>query len=258
MVLLAAGILFSVFAATPVFAGYTGHVASFKSEENAAKFVDSLKAKGLAAYYQKEDVPGKGEFYRTYIGGYKTLPLAQKALTKLKKAGEIDFFKIQKTTGKSAEIAAKATESAAQKTGPVREPEKKIEAAAQKNETAQKPQNKTEIDSQNSVPAIKPEDKIETLEQKTESAQKPEKKIEVAAQKAEPAQKPQKKIAPPIDTRNYYSGIKGIVLKNGKIIRGQIISIDDNDVLKIRTKKGKILSYSFTREVKEYLTEYEP
>lgn len=241
MVLLAAGTLFFVFAAAPVFADYTGHVASFKSEENAAKFVDSLKAKGLAAYYLKEDVPGKGEFYRTYIGGYKTLPLAQKALTKLKKAGEIDFFKIQKTTGKSAEIAAKKTESAAQKAGPVPVPEKKIEAAAQKNETAQKPENKTEIESQNSVPLQKPEDKIETPEQKIE-----------------PVRKPQKKIAPPIDTRNYYSGIKGIVLKNGKIIRGQIISIDDNDVLKIRTKKGKILSYSFTREVKEYLTEYEP
>jgi len=54
---------------------------------------------------------------------------------------------------------------------------------------------------------------------------------------------------------NYYKGIKGIVLKNGKVIEGQIISIDDNDVLKIRTKEGKILSYSFMKEVKEYITE---
>jgi hypothetical protein len=54
---------------------------------------------------------------------------------------------------------------------------------------------------------------------------------------------------------NYYEGIKGIVLKNGKVIKGQIISIDDNDVLKIRTKEGKILSYSFIKEVKEYITE---
>ena len=54
---------------------------------------------------------------------------------------------------------------------------------------------------------------------------------------------------------NYYEGIKGIVLKNGKVIEGQIISIDDNDVLKIRTKEGKILSYSFMKEVKEYITE---
>ena len=54
---------------------------------------------------------------------------------------------------------------------------------------------------------------------------------------------------------HYYEGIKGIVLKNGKVIEGQIISIDDNDVLKIRTKEGKILSYSFIKEVKEYITE---
>jgi hypothetical protein len=54
---------------------------------------------------------------------------------------------------------------------------------------------------------------------------------------------------------HYYEGIKGIVLKNGKVIEGQIISIDDNDVLKIQTKEGKILSYSFMKEVKEYITE---
>jgi len=54
---------------------------------------------------------------------------------------------------------------------------------------------------------------------------------------------------------HYYEGIKGIVLKNGKVIEGQIISIDDNDVLKIRTKEGKILSYSFMKEVKEYIIE---
>jgi ketosteroid isomerase-like protein len=52
---------------------------------------------------------------------------------------------------------------------------------------------------------------------------------------------------------HYYEGIKGIVLKNGKVIEGQIISIDDNDVLKIRTKEGKILSYFFIKEVKEYI-----
>ncbi len=54
---------------------------------------------------------------------------------------------------------------------------------------------------------------------------------------------------------HYYEGIKGIVLQNGKVIEGQIISIDDNNVLKIRTKEGKILSYSFIKEVKEYIIE---
>jgi hypothetical protein len=144
-----------------------------------------MKAKGLVSFYQKEDVSGKGEFYRAYIGRYKTLPLARKALTRLKKAGEIDFFQIKKIAGENGEIV-----------------KKEMDIAAQKNEPAQKPENKT---------------------------------------------------APSIDTRNYYKGINGIVLKNGKVVKGQIISVYD-DVLKIRTKHGKILSYSFMK-VEKYITE---
>ena len=175
----------AIVAPSPLFAAYSGHVASFKSEDNAIIFVNKMKAKGLVAFYQKEDVPGKGEFYRAYIGRYKTSPLAHKALTKLKKAGEIDFFKIQKMAGKKRETVTN-----------------EMENGAQKNEPAQKTKNKT---------------------------------------------------APSIDTRNYYKGIKGIVLKNGKVVKGQIISVYD-DVLKIRAKHGKILSYSFMK-VEKYITE---
>ena len=189
IVLLPAGILLSLLAASPLFADYSGHVASFKSEDNAVTFVNKMKAKGLVAFYQKEDVPGKGKLYRSYIGRYKTGTIARKALTKLKKAGEIDYFQIQKMAEKDGEIVTK--------------------------------------------------------------------EMEIGAQENEPAQKPENQTAPSIDTQqHYYNGIKGIVLKNGKVIKGQIISID-NDVLKIRTKKGKILTYSFMKEVKEYITERE-
>ena len=97
-------------APSPIFAAYSGHVASFKSEDNAVKFVNKMKAKGLVAFYQKEDVSGEGAFYRTYIGRYKTLPLARKALTKLKKAGEIKFFQIKKTAGENGKIVKKEIE----------------------------------------------------------------------------------------------------------------------------------------------------
>ena len=169
----------------PLFAAYSGHVASFKSEDNAVKFVNKMKAKGLVAFYQKEDVSGEEAFYRTYIGRYKTLQLARKALTKLKKAGEIKFFQIKKMAGENGKIV-----------------KKEMEIGAQKNKPAQKQKNKT---------------------------------------------------ASSIDTRNYYKGINGIVLKNGKVVKGQIISVY-NDVLKIRTKHGKILSYSFMK-VEKYITE---
>ena len=175
----------TIAASSPFFAAYSGHVASFKSEDNAVIFVEKMKAKGLVAFYQKEHVPGKGEFYRLYIGRYKTLPLADKALTKLKKAGEIDSFQIQKMARENGEIVTNV--------------------------------------------------------------------MDIGAQKNEPAQKPENKTAPFIDTRNYYEGIKGIVLKNGKVVKGQIISVYD-DVLKIRTKHGKILSYPFMK-VEKYITE---
>jgi outer membrane biosynthesis protein TonB len=275
MALLPAGILFSLLAASPVYADYAGHVASFKSEKNAIVFIHKMKAKGLVAYYEKEDIPGKGTFYRSYIGGYKTLPLAQKALAKLKESGEIDYFNIQKVAEKKVRIAAKKTEAVERKNEPAKMPENKTEAVAQKNKPTQKAENKTEIVTQKNEPVQKSETKIKPAGPKKETAQKPERTTEIAAQKNEPVQKsenktemaaqeneptqePENKTAPSIDTGHYYDGIKGIVLKNGKIIRGQIISVDDNDVLKIRTRSGKILSYSFTKDVKKYITRYEP
>jgi hypothetical protein len=78
-------------------------------------------------------------------------------------------------------------------------------------------------------------------------------KMEFGTQKKELAQKPENKTVPSIETQHYYEGIKGIVLTNGEVIEGQIISVYD-DVLKIRSKDGKIFSYSFMK-VEEYITE---
>jgi len=52
--------------------------------------------------------------------------------------------------------------------------------------------------------------------------------------------------------RHYYDGVRGIVLTTGEVIEGQIISIED-DELKLRTKDGRILFYSFIHDVKRYL-----
>jgi formylglycine-generating enzyme required for sulfatase activity len=54
------------------------------------------------------------------------------------------------------------------------------------------------------------------------------------------------------DQRN--KGIRGIVLMNGDVIEGQILSWDP-DTVKIRTKEGKILSYDFKKEVQRFITE---
>ncbi len=60
----------------------------------------------------------------------------------------------------------------------------------------------------------------------------------------------------PVDSEQHYKaiegGIRGIELKNGNVIEGQIISFN-GDTVKIRTKDGKVLSYLFMEEVKRFI-----
>jgi hypothetical protein len=51
-----------------------------------------------------------------------------------------------------------------------------------------------------------------------------------------------------------YKGIKGIVLYDGKVIEGQIISMNA-EIVKIRTKDGNVWSYSFIKEVECFIHE---
>ena len=51
---------------------------------------------------------------------------------------------------------------------------------------------------------------------------------------------------------SYYDSVKAIVLTTGDVVEGQIIGIDD-DELKIRTKDGRILFFSFMNDVKKYI-----
>lgn len=53
----------------------------------------------------------------------------------------------------------------------------------------------------------------------------------------------------PTNSRSYQD-IKGIVLNNGDIVEGQILSMNAETV-KIRTKNGKVMSYSFINDIKE-------
>jgi len=50
------------------------------------------------------------------------------------------------------------------------------------------------------------------------------------------------------------TGLKGIELRNGDVIEGQVISVDF-DIVKIRTKDGKVLLYSFTKEFRWFITQ---
>jgi hypothetical protein len=65
---------------------------------------------------------------------------------------------------------------------------------------------------------------------------------------------PKENIKPAVDIDQGYKGIKGIILHNGKVIEGQVISMGA-EILKIRTKEGKVLSYSFEKEVMKFIKE---
>jgi len=59
----------------------------------------------------------------------------------------------------------------------------------------------------------------------------------------------------PVDSEQHYQaieGLKGIELQNGNVIEGQVISFK-GDTVKIRTKDGKILTYSFMKDVKMFI-----
>ncbi|MGD0022208.1 MAG: hypothetical protein ABSC54_07890, partial [Smithellaceae bacterium] len=59
----------------------------------------------------------------------------------------------------------------------------------------------------------------------------------------------------PVDSEQHYQaieGLKGIELQNGNVIEGQIIGFT-GDTVKIRTKDGKISTYSFMKEVKMFI-----
>jgi hypothetical protein len=51
-----------------------------------------------------------------------------------------------------------------------------------------------------------------------------------------------------------YERIRGIILKNGDVIRGEVLNMNVNTV-QIRTIDGKVLSYSFVEEVQSLITE---
>jgi hypothetical protein len=69
-----------------------------------------------------------------------------------------------------------------------------------------------------------------------------------------PVRKPVRNVELSTDAGQRYKGIKGIALKNGNVIEGEILSLNP-DTVKIRTKEGKVLSYDFNKEVERFIAE---
>ncbi len=70
---------------------YSIHLASFKNLQNANAHVNSLKEKGKMFFWKEADVPGKGRFFRVYIGKYEDKAEALEFWKKLDKEGAVSY-----------------------------------------------------------------------------------------------------------------------------------------------------------------------
>lgn len=95
---------------------YSVHYSSFKNLENANRQVNSLQEKGKMVFWKKTDVPGKGLYYRVYLGRYDKRDDAVAFWEKLNKIGAVGYFGIHRFNEKgelqnkisSAKISAPA------------------------------------------------------------------------------------------------------------------------------------------------------
>ncbi len=77
---------------------YSIHLASFRNLKNANAFVNSLKEKGKLVFWKETEVPGKGKFYRVYLGKYKKKKEAVAFWKKLDAEGAVSYFGVHRFT----------------------------------------------------------------------------------------------------------------------------------------------------------------
>ncbi len=63
---------------------YTVHVCSFKSKEKSSGVAMKLREEGIPAFTCPAHIPGKGKYYRIFVGYYRNLEETREAASKLK------------------------------------------------------------------------------------------------------------------------------------------------------------------------------
>jgi len=74
---------------------YSIHFATLKDIRDVNKQVNLLKEKGKMVFWEKTEIPAMGQFYRVYVGRYKTWNGAVAFRDKLKSAGVVGPLGIQ-------------------------------------------------------------------------------------------------------------------------------------------------------------------
>ena len=93
---------------------YTVHVSSCQLPENAEQEVSSLKGRGLEAFSRHETVPGKGMWYRIYVGRFNTSQEAAQYGTRIKSQGIVTYTEVRPITGYGVAKTAQAPTSQGQ------------------------------------------------------------------------------------------------------------------------------------------------
>lgn len=73
---------------------YSLHVSSHKNSDDAAAAVAKYKARGLESYSRRENVPGKGLWYRVYVGLVGSKREAEELATRLRSEKLISYYRL--------------------------------------------------------------------------------------------------------------------------------------------------------------------
>lgn len=152
------------------------HIASYKNYGKAATNVNSLRKGGYPAFCEKVDIPGKGRWYRVYVGKYKSGAEALRVGKKLKRGGVIDYFKIQVIPTRAADEARKIPPK------PLPLDEKKVAAADEKKVI---PVDEKKLSAEGKKKVIPAEEKKLSAEGEKKVVPVDEKKVAAADEKKE-------------------------------------------------------------------------
>ncbi len=87
---------------------YSIHGASYREQEQARTHIISMGKMGFSAFSERVNVPGKGLWYRVYIGKYDNLATAKKAANILQKKNVIDGVRLKRFTVADARVMTSA------------------------------------------------------------------------------------------------------------------------------------------------------
>lgn len=129
---------------------YSIHAASYQRKSGAVSDVNRFRAMGQEAFYRQSEVPGKGTWYRVYVGRFAGKSEARQFGEALKSSAALSYYSIQKFDALARE-SKPVQFQAVVNPGTVSAPEPTLpDSGIQENISPQPPPN--HVDEKNSSP----------------------------------------------------------------------------------------------------------